>query len=38
MYDRVDDNPDIHTYLQKNRQKFAYILDCDPENSNFADF
>ena len=39
LYNRVDDNPDIPAYLQKegNRQKFAYMIDRDPPNANFKD-
>lgn len=39
LYDRIDDNPDIPAYLQKEgiRQKFAYMLDRDPPNANFGD-
>lgn len=39
VYDRVDDNPDIPAYLQKaeNVQKFAYMVDRDPQNGNFQD-
>ena len=38
-YDRIDENPDIPTYLRReeNRQKFAYMLDRDPINANFRD-
>lgn len=38
-YDRVDDNPDIPVFLQReeNRKKFAYMLDRDPQNGNFQD-
>ena len=38
-YDRIDNNPDIPTYLQLegNREKFAYMLDRDPQNANFQD-
>ncbi len=36
MYDRIDDNPDVPTYLQteENRKRFAYVLDRDPQNAN----
>lgn len=39
MYDRIDDNLDVPAYLQKeeNREKFAYMLDRDPQNANFQD-
>ena len=39
FYDRIDDNPDIPAYLQRegNRQKFAYMIDRDPPNANFMD-
>ena len=39
LYDRVDENPDLPEYLRigENRQKFAYIMDRDPENANFGD-
>ncbi len=39
LYDRIDDNPDIPAYLQRedNRQKFAYMLDRDSPNGNFRD-
>ena len=39
LYDRVDNNPDVPTYLQTddNRHKFAYMLDRDPSNANFQD-
>ncbi|KAL9635491.1 MAG: hypothetical protein Q9164_003427 [Protoblastenia rupestris] len=39
LYDRIDDNPDVPTYLRKkeSQQKFAYMLDRDPENGNFQD-
>ena len=39
MYDRVDDNPDVPAFLKSdiNRQKFAYMLDRDPENASFQD-
>jgi len=39
LYDRIDDNPDVPVYLQTvdSRQKFAYMLDRDPENANFQD-
>ncbi|KAL9098118.1 MAG: hypothetical protein Q9163_006161 [Psora crenata] len=39
LYDRIDDNPDLPTYLRReeNRQKFAYMLDRDPPNGNFQD-
>lgn len=39
LYDRIDDNPDIPAYLQRegNRQKFKYMLDRDPPNANFQD-
>ena len=38
-YDRVDDNPDVPAFLQReeNRKKFAYMLDRDPPNGNFQD-
>lgn len=39
VYDRVDDNPDVPACLksEENRQKFAYMLDRDPQNGNFQD-
>ncbi|KAL9130487.1 MAG: hypothetical protein Q9217_001359 [Psora testacea] len=39
FYDRIDDNPDVPTYLLKkeNQGKFAYMLDRDPQNGNFQD-
>ena len=39
LYDRIDDNADIPKYLckEKNRQRFAYMLDRDPQNANFQD-
>ncbi len=39
VFDRVDDNKDVPMYLleERNRQKFAYILDRDPPNANFQD-
>ena len=39
LYDRIDDNPDIPTYLRKeeNRRNFSYLLDRDPVNANFRD-
>ena len=39
IFDRVDDNKDIPTYLlqERNRQKFAYMLDRDAPNANFQD-
>ena len=39
MYDRIDSNPDVPAYLQKedNRQRFAYMMDRDPPNANFQD-
>ena len=39
LCDRVDDNPDVPAYLQKEeiRQKFAYMIDRDPPNANFRD-
>ena len=38
-YDRIDDNPDIPTYLKgkEARKKYAYMLDRDPEDANFED-
>lgn len=39
FYDRIDHNPDVPDYLKREdmRQKFAYMLDRDPPNGNFAD-
>ena len=39
IYDRVDNNPDIPTYLlrEENRQRFAYMLNRDLPNANFED-
>ena len=39
VFDRVDDNMDVPKYLLQdgNRQKFAYMLDRDPQNANFQD-
>ena len=39
IYDRIDDNADIPTYLKRAevRKRFAYMLDRDPENANFQD-
>lgn len=38
-YDRVDDNPDIPSFLKQKeaQRKFAYLLDRDPESGNFND-
>lgn len=38
-YDRIDDNPDIPNYLRQEevRDRFAYLLDRDPEDANFRD-
>jgi beta-1,4-mannosyl-glycoprotein beta-1,4-N-acetylglucosaminyltransferase len=40
LYDRIDNNSDVPAYLQTedNRQRFAYMLDRDPQNANFRDF
>ena len=40
IYDRIDDNPDVPAFLKEKeaRQKFAYMLDRDPENANFQDY
>ena len=39
VFDRIDDNMDVPMYLlqDRNRQKFAYMLDRDPPNANFQD-
>lgn len=39
LYDRIDNNSDVPAYLQReeNQQKFAYMLDRDPQNANFRD-
>lgn len=39
VYDRVDDNSDVPMFLreEENRQRFAYMLDRDPQNGNFQD-
>ena len=39
-YDRVDDNPDVPSYLLRpeQRQKYAYLLDRDPRSGNFLDY
>jgi len=40
FYDRVDENPDVPSYLLRPEQKrrFAYLLDRDPESGNFLDY
>lgn len=39
IYDRIDNNSDIPSYLRsdENRNRFAYLLDRDPPNANFRD-
>lgn len=39
VFDRVDDNMDVPKYVLQdgNPQKFAYMLDRDPQNANFQD-
>jgi len=39
-YDRVDNNPDVPSYLLRPEQqeKFAYLLDRDPRSGNFLDY
>lgn len=37
IYDRIDNNPDVPTYLLKNSEQFAYLLDRDPPDANFKD-
>ena len=39
VFDRLDNNMDVPRYLlqERNRQKFAYMLDRDPPNANFMD-
>ena len=38
-YDRIDDNPDVPTYLKQKeaREKFAYTLNRDPMSANIQD-
>lgn len=39
IYNRIDDNPDVPTYLKQKeaREKFGYMLDRDPDSANFWD-
>ena len=39
IYDRIDDNPDVPKYLQREdmKEKFKYMLNRDPINGNFED-
>ncbi len=37
-YDKIDSNPDVPEYMKRNKEKFSYILDRDPENANFRDY
>lgn len=39
IYDRIDDNPDVPSYLKgtEAQKKFAYMIDRDTESANFQD-
>lgn len=38
IFDRLDDNPDVPTYLKENQDgKYDYMLNRDPPNANFVD-
>ena len=39
IYDRIDDNPDVPTYLKQKeaQEKFAYMFSRDPASANFQD-
>lgn len=37
IYDRIDNNPDVPTYLLENPDQYAYLLDRDPPHANFKD-
>jgi beta-1,4-mannosyl-glycoprotein beta-1,4-N-acetylglucosaminyltransferase len=36
-FDRIENNPDVPSFLQKNSEKYAFALDRDPLNGNFRD-
>lgn len=40
QYDRIEENLDVPDFLrqEKNRERFAYMLDRDPRDANFKDY
>jgi len=37
VFDRVENNPDVPEFLQKNSERYAFALNRDPPNGNFKD-
>ncbi|KAK4234999.1 glycosyltransferase [Achaetomium macrosporum] len=38
VYDRVDDNQDVPSFLLANKERFAYMLNRDGHNAGFKDY
>lgn len=38
LYDKIEHNDDLPTYLREHRDRFPWIVDRDPPNANFLDF
>ncbi|KZZ95145.1 glycosyl transferase family 17 protein [Ascosphaera apis ARSEF 7405] len=38
IYDRVDNNTDVPSFLKKNQERFRHLLDRDAPNANFRDY
>jgi beta-1,4-mannosyl-glycoprotein beta-1,4-N-acetylglucosaminyltransferase len=37
-YEKVDSRIDVPQYIERNQERFAYLLDRDPANANFVDY